>query len=558
MKTLFKSKSIFLIALALIIAWSGNCFGKIPVYRLYNTVSKTHLYSADANEKYVLEADSDWNYEGVAWYGYESDVGQNPVYRLYSPILGKHLFTTDENEKNVLDTGPNWQFEKIAWYADATPDSGDIPIYRLYSDVLKQHLYTADVNEKNTLDGNGVWVYEGIAYYASANWKSPSETVKVMTRNLYLGADIFKVLEASQNPDPALGGLDIPIAVAEMFQTVQYTNFPERAEAIADEIFLLKPHLIGLQEVSQWFIQSPSDFFAPFPPDVNPDQQPADVVVYDFLQILLDALAARGLNYQVAVSSVDNADVELPMLTGFTTITGYPDPIPTFDDVRLVDRDVILVRGDVETFNSAMASYGNNMSTSIGGTDLEFTRGWVAVDAHIDDEVYRFVNTHLEIDGSPYSVFRVIQSAQMQELLTILKAETKQIILAGDFNSSPEDVPGLGFLPENLDVNGNPYNLDDGISYMPPYMLAKNYFRYSDAWDLLLSPKDGFSYGFNETVNDLNTQMTSRIDLIFLSQIEKIKEVFGIRTGVHDFSITPAGLWPSDHAGVFTEIVFEN
>ena len=149
------------------LGWSINCFGEIPVYRLYNTVLKVHLYSTDTNEKAVLEANPDWNYEGAVWNGYESNTGQYPVYRLYSPVLGKHLFTMDENEKNVLNAGPNWQFEMIAWYANATPDTGDIPIYRLYSDGLKQHLYTADKNEKDTLDGNGVWVYEGIAYYTS-------------------------------------------------------------------------------------------------------------------------------------------------------------------------------------------------------------------------------------------------------------------------------------------------------------------------------------------------------------------------------------------------------
>ena len=45
--------------------------------------------------------------------------------------------------------------------------------------------------------------------------------VKVMTRNLYLGADIFKVVEAAQtDPDT------IPFAVADVFQTMQLTNFP--------------------------------------------------------------------------------------------------------------------------------------------------------------------------------------------------------------------------------------------------------------------------------------------------------------------------------------------
>lgn len=59
-----------------------------------------------------------------------------------------------------------------------------------------------------------------------------------MTRNLYLDADVFKVLAAARNPDPSLGGLDVPYAVAKLFQTVQDTDFPERAEAIANEIRL--------------------------------------------------------------------------------------------------------------------------------------------------------------------------------------------------------------------------------------------------------------------------------------------------------------------------------
>ncbi|MDM8543935.1 hypothetical protein QUF90_22905 [Desulfococcaceae bacterium HSG9] len=181
MKKFFKGKSIFLTALVIIIVWSGNCFGEIPVYRLYNTVLKVHLYSTDANEKAVLEANADWNYEGVVWNGYTSAIGQNPVYRLYSPGLGKHLFTMDENEKNVLDAGPVWRFEMIAWYANSTQYSDDIPIYRLYSSSLYQHLYTADENEKNALDGNGVWVYEGIAYYTLPASASPSTQTPTQT-----------------------------------------------------------------------------------------------------------------------------------------------------------------------------------------------------------------------------------------------------------------------------------------------------------------------------------------------------------------------------------------
>ena len=369
-----------------------------------------------------------------------------------------------------------------------------------------------------------------------------SDQVKVMTRNLYLGADIFQVLAAAQIPDPALGGLDVPIAVATLFQTVQYTNFPERAEAIAKEIWMTRPHLIGLQEVSLWYTQSPSDFFdfSSGSPEPDPDQKPADNLVYDYLTILLDALDRKGLHYEVAVS-ITNADVELPMLTGISA-----EGVPAFDDLRLVDRDVILVRRDVGVSNLEAANYGNNLTVEIGGVALEFTRGWTAIDAEICGETYRFVNTHLEVAGEPESYFRVIQAAQMQELLTILSYETKPIALVGDFNSSPEHVPGKACLPTGV-----------CLPYVPPYIQATMGFGYLDAWDLIFWPRDGYTSSFDEFVSDPTAELYERIDLILLKPKEKeIKNVVAITTGDQRFSMTPGGLWPSDHAGVVARIKF--
>ncbi len=153
--------------------------------------------------------------------------------------------------------------------------------------------------------------------------------VKVMTRNLYLGADIFRVVEAAQNLIPNPDGLDVPRAVAEVFQTMQDTNFYDRAEAIADEILKTKPHVIGLQEASTYYIQTPGDFLAG-----NPVQ--ADTVFIDFYSVLDDALRARGLYYDAYV--VTNADIELPMVD--------PEAGPPYylSDVRLVDHDMILVK----------------------------------------------------------------------------------------------------------------------------------------------------------------------------------------------------------------------
>ena len=378
---------------------------------------------------------------------------------------------------------------------------------------------------------------------------SCEDRVKVMTRNVYLGADIFNVLAAAQDPDPALGGLDVPAAVADLFQIVQDTNFPERAQAIAKEILMTRPHLIGLQEVSKWYTQSPSDFFQLTPAGLKPDpyQTPAEDLFYDYLAILLDALSAKGLHYKVAVIS-ENADVELPMLTGFTTIPGIPDPVPTFDDLRMVDRDVILVRGDVAFSNPFSANYHNNLSAEIGGVQLEFTRGWAKVDAEICGATYRFVNTHLEIAGDPGSAFRLIQAQQMQELLGELNGEEDPILLVGDFNSSPEHIPGEACLPGAGCFN-----------YVPPYILATTYFGYLDAWDLIFWPRDGFTSSFDEYVSDPTAELTERIDLILVKpQDKEIKNVIAITTGDTPFSMTPGGLWPSDHAGVVARIKFES
>ena len=100
--------------------------------------------------------------------------------------------------------------------------------------------------------------------------------VSVMTRNIYVGTDVDVILQAQ---DPT----QIPVLVAQAFQTLINTNFPERAEALAKEIKKNKPHLIGLQEVSLIRLQSPGDA-------VDGGSIPAEDVVWDYLEILLTTL----------------------------------------------------------------------------------------------------------------------------------------------------------------------------------------------------------------------------------------------------------------------------
>src|SRR5215218_10476487 len=65
-----------------------------------------------------------------------------------------------------------------------------------------------------------------------------SARVVVMTRNLYLGADLAPVFAAPLDKLPGIA--------AQQFKMVQATDFPARARVLAKEIKLAKPDVIGL------------------------------------------------------------------------------------------------------------------------------------------------------------------------------------------------------------------------------------------------------------------------------------------------------------------------
>lgn len=368
---------------------------------------------------------------------------------------------------------------------------------------------------------------------SAAQEEQQEPKINAMTYNLYLGADIFKVVEAAQT-DPGL----VPYAVAEVYQTMLYTNFSARAEAIADEIAANKPQVVGLQEVETFYKQTPGDFLSGNP-------TPATELVIDFYAVLDAALKARGMYYDAY--TMTNADVELPMIDA--------DSPTYFSDVRMVDHDVILVREEHAAWLVRAANYATNVGMDIGGTYIEFTRGYLVVDVDVKGYVFRFVNTHLEVRSAPDSVFRVVQSFQMQELIGTLdwisSSDTKPIIMVGDFNSDSDDVPGYGYHP-----------LYGWLPYMPPYMQAVN-AGYLDAWLLQNKYDAGFTSGFDEYVSDPGAVLDARIDLIFVDPkdllVDKVRcDVVGDE--VSDMIANPnypgQYLWPSDHAGVVGKIKF--
>lgn len=344
--------------------------------------------------------------------------------------------------------------------------------------------------------------------------------IKVMTQNLYVGADLLHVANASSPQQ-------VPVAVAQTLAMIKQTNFIERAEVIAEKIKKEKPDLIGLQEVSLIRLQSPSDYF------IGNPQQATDVL-YDYLQILLAALERRGLHYSIA-TTVDNADVEMPAVTGVDE-----NGIPQFIDVRLSDRDVILARKHIKTSNPTSANYEINLALPIGTDTVPFTRGYTAVDAKVRGITYRVVNTHLEVKGE--GLVAAVQARQAQELIQILSSEQKPLVLLGDLNSSPTDV------------------IEPGSVIIPPY-IQMGWAGYIDAW---LQDEDATTTGYTccqaEDLNNSLSQMNERIDYIFYRSNET---ALGNKTNIEIELLgnetedkTVSGLWPSDHAGLSADMKF--
>jgi endonuclease/exonuclease/phosphatase family metal-dependent hydrolase len=320
----------------------------------------------------------------------------------------------------------------------------------------------------------------------------------VMTWNLYLGTTLDNL--AGQT------GLAFVAAVTQDWNNIVATNFPARAEALADEVELAQPDLIGLQEVELIREQKPADSF------VNPNPN-AVSTVYDYLSLVLSSLQARGLNYQ-AVATSTNADAEAPRFDA-TSPNG-------FTDVRITDRDVILARADVASSmsNPQDGRYGAQLSVPAGGRAIQFTRGWASVDVTVEGGTFRFFNSHLETAGAP-----AIQVSQGNEALGLIGASPVPVIAVGDFNSAADGSTTATYA--NLTA------------------------QLSDAWSTANPGEAGFTCCQNELLTNTSSLADERIDLIFTSSLFDV--TLARLVGATQFAMSPP-LWAADHLGVVAEL----
>jgi len=220
--------------------------------------------------------------------------------------------------------------------------------------------------------------------------------VTVLTLNMYPGTELERVVDALASPDPS----DDAPAVAFAIETLLETDYPARANLLADRIARERPHAVALQEVSTYEIAA----------EIAGQQ-----IQIDFLPILKAALSERGLSY-----------VEAGAGTNYSL-----DPIPGISysqgDALLVDADRVSVTSashHVYTFNIGEV-----------GPGIVLRQGWSVADAVVAGRRILFVSTHPEADLGPIDLGE-LRVAQVTELISTLPAGVP-VILMGDFNDPP-------------------------------------------------------------------------------------------------------------------------
>jgi len=326
-------------------------------------------------------------------------------------------------------------------------------------------------------------------------------TVTVMTQNVYHGvnAELYGVATATDLRD-------LMIKVAAVFNGYHTRDFPQRAAALAAEIDAARPELIGLQEAVLVRTQAPADGLA----------TPAGTVALDYVQLLLDALAARGLQYEVLATSF-GWDAELPSALGI--------------DVRHTDREVILARADLKRKHLKVSNIqaGHFATTCVIPTRIgaiAIKRGWVSADIKMRGTHFRLVSTHLDGDCPDPA----IQTAQATELLQGPGATDLPVVFMGDFNSDPMTGATAA------------YGVLTGAGF-------------TDAWDAAgVGP--GFTCCQDSSLLNHDSLLNRRIDLVLL---RGDFGVVGIDTvGDEPADRTSSGLWPSDHAGVVATLKLQH
>jgi endonuclease/exonuclease/phosphatase family metal-dependent hydrolase len=341
-------------------------------------------------------------------------------------------------------------------------------------------------------------------------------TLDTMTINLYIGTGTESVTSLDQGDPNYL--YNLVEAVTGIYYELLASKPPVRIGAVADQIAARKPDIVAVEEAT--LLQ------------VHPGDDKESYVVYDYLQILVAALNARGAHY--AITSTSNEwDIAMPMLR----LDEYGSPVfdgggnLVIDFVQQTDREAILVRTDLPRRELTVSNpqNGNFINTLDMIPGISLTRGWCSVDVSTRGQNFRYIAVHLEEETAPK-----IQKLQVKELLRGPADTNMPVIVVGDFNSDP-----IG---------------RDGAKAKAYKTMTEAGF--TDTWGELhpRNPAGGLTWGHDEYLADPSVHFNRRIDFVFFrgANFDPISaEPIDIKIR-HTMGQPP--FWASDHAAVFASL----
>lgn len=340
--------------------------------------------------------------------------------------------------------------------------------------------------------------------------------VGIMTRNLYLGADLGAAIRASSTDDFINKN-------GQILRDVDTNNFKVRAKALAKEIKRKSPDLVGLQEVALWRT-GPVDLSAP----LTGEYKASDVHI-DYLAELMGQLNKGKKRYRV-VRVQQEFDFEAPADYNGVAGDGSLPGVNSNGEIngRLTMQDAILakVKSGVKVKNTDSGNFETIYSPVISGIPVNVDRGWASADVKVRNSPnFRFVNTHLEAFGEPQ-----IREAQAKELIADggpLDTGKKLGILVGDLNSDDNTVEGDDVLAYNALKAGG---LVDRSTEKPMSCCVKSSILTED-----LGSRADFDH---------------HIDHVMANRKNRVKRLNASVVGLKPVN----GYWPSDHAGVFSKL----
>jgi endonuclease/exonuclease/phosphatase family metal-dependent hydrolase len=357
---------------------------------------------------------------------------------------------------------------------------------------------------------------------------SQATKVKVMSRNMYLGADLSPGTSATSLQE-------LVDAAGVILNQVDENDFRVRAKGMAKEILNQGPDLVGLQEGALWrdapCTDNPLAFTATH---VRPGG--------NFLQLLLKQLNKGKKRYHYVVTEPE-FDFQIYANTDGNQSTGAPFGCDI--EGRLTMRDAILARnGTVKTSNPQKGHFDTLLQVTPGGVPIDVTRGWTAVDAKVAGaRKFRFVNTHLEaFDNQP--VNHTSQNTDVHNGRVRL-AQARELFASGGPASSSLPVVLVGDLNSDVRTPLKPGDqLADGALLRAGFKERSTYDPLGCCLNSSVITEDGGGSvaDFDHKVDHVMTDDPTRIGL-FKSSV----------TG--RFPVN--GFWDSDHAGLTSLLNFK-